>query len=131
MTTKVAEVKSLKVGRFVVIDGEPCKVTSMQIAKTGKHGHAKARVEGVGILDGQKRTLVAPVDAKVDLPITEKKSAQIIAFMGDQVQLMDLEDYSTFELPKPKDDEIEGTLVEGANVEIIDVMGRKKMTRVR
>jgi translation initiation factor 5A len=131
MATKVAEVKNLKVGKFVVIAGEPCKVTSMQTAKTGKHGHAKARVEGVGILDGQKRTLVAPVDAKVDLPITEKKSAQIIAFMGDQVQLMDLEDYSTFELPKPKDDEVEGTLVEGANVEIIDVMGRKKMTRVR
>lgn len=131
MTTKVAEVKSLKVGRFVVIDGEPCKVTSMQTAKTGKHGHAKARVEGVGILDGQKRTLVAPVDAKVDLPITEKKSAQIIAFIGDQVQFMDLEDYSTFELPKPKDDEVEGTLVEGANVEVIDVMGRKKITRVR
>ncbi|MBU2559616.1 translation initiation factor IF-5A [archaeon] len=131
MATKVAEVKSLKVGKFVVIDGEPCKVTSMQTAKTGKHGHAKARVEGVGILDGQKRTLLAPVDAKVDLPITEKKSAQIIAFMGDQVQLMDLENYSTFELPKPKDDDIEGTLVEGANVEIIEVMGRKKMTRVR
>ncbi len=131
MATKVAEVKNLKVGRFVVIDGEPCRVTSMLTAKTGKHGHAKARVEGVGILDGQKRTLVSPVDAKVDLPITEKKSAQIIAFIGDQVQLMDLEDYSTFELPKPKDDEVEGTLVEGANVEIIDVMGRKKMTRVR
>ena len=131
MATKVAEVKSLKIGRFVVIDGEPCKVTSMQIAKTGKHGHAKARVEGVGILDGQKRTLVSPVDAKVDLPITEKKSAQIIAFIGDQVQLMDLNDYSTFELPRPKDDEVEGTLVEGATVEVLEVMGRRKMTRVR
>jgi translation initiation factor 5A len=131
MATKVAEVKSLKVGKFVVIDGEPCRVTSMQTAKTGKHGHAKARVEGVGILDGQKRTLVSPVDAKVDLPITEKKSAQILAFMGDVVQLMDMHDYSTFELPRPKDDEVEGTLVEGANVEVLDVMGRKKITRVR
>lgn len=131
MTTKVAEVKNLKVGRFVVIDGEPCRVTSMQTAKTGKHGHAKARIEGVGILDGQKRTLVAPVDAKVDLPITEKKSAQIIAFIGDQVQLMDMDDYSTFELPKPDAGDVEGTLVEGANVEVIDVMGRRKITRVR
>jgi translation initiation factor 5A len=131
MTTKVAEVKSLKVGRFVVIDGEPCKVVSMQIAKTGKHGHAKARVEGIGILDGQKRTLVAPVDAKVDLPITEKKSAQIIAFVGNQVQLMDMDDYSTFELLKPNKDDVEGTMVEGATVEILDVMGRRKITRVR
>ncbi len=131
MATKVSEVKSLKVGKFVVIDGEPCKVVSMQIAKTGKHGHAKARVEGIGILDGQKRTLVSPVDAKVDLPITEKKSAQILAFVGKQVQLMDMETYSTFELPRPKKGEVEGTMVEGAEVEVLDVMGRRKITRVR
>lgn len=131
MATKVSEVKSLKVGKFVVIDGEPCKVVSMQTAKTGKHGHAKARVEGIGILDGQKRTLVSPVDAKVDLPITEKKSAQIIAFLGDRVQLMDMEDYNTYELPMPRKEEIEGTMVEGAQVEVLDVMGRKKITRVR
>jgi translation initiation factor 5A len=74
---------------------------------------------------------VAPVNAKVDLPITEKKSAQIIAFIGNQVQLMDMDDYSTFELPKPDASEVEGTLVEGANVEVLDVMGRKKITRVR
>ncbi|MEE9564106.1 MAG: translation initiation factor IF-5A [Candidatus Hydrothermarchaeaceae archaeon] len=131
MATKVGEVKSLKVGKFVVIDGEPCKVVSMQTAKTGKHGHAKARVEGIGILDGQKRTLVSPVDAKVDLPITEKKSAQIIAFLGDRVQLMDMEDYNTYELPMPGKEEIEGTMVEGAQVEVLNVMGRKKITRVR
>jgi len=131
MATKVGEVKNLKVGKFVVIDGEPCKVVSMQIAKTGKHGHAKARVEGIGILDGQKRTLVSPVDAKIDLPITEKKSAQILAFVGNRVQLMDMEDYSTFELPTPKKGEVEGTMVEGAEVEVLDVMGRRKITRVR
>lgn len=130
MATKVGEVKSLKVGKFVVIDGEPCKVISMQTAKTGKHGHAKARVEAVGILDRQKRTLVAPVDAKTEIPITEKKSAQIIAFIGDQVQLMDMEDYSTFELPKPKDGEIEGTMMEGVEVEVLNVMDRRKITRV-
>ena len=131
MATKVSEVKNLKVGKFVVIDGEPCKVVSMQTAKTGKHGHAKARVEGIGILDGQKRTLVSPVDAKVDLPITEKKSAQILAFVGSQIQLMDMETYSTFELPRPKKGEVEGTMVEGAEVEVLDVMGRRKITRVR
>lgn len=130
MATKVGEVKNLKVGKFVVIDGEPCKVISMQTAKTGKHGHAKARVEAVGILDKQKRTLVSPVDAKMEIPITEKKSAQIIAFIGDQVQLMDMEDYSTFELPKPKDGEIEGTMMEGVEVEVLNVMDRRKIMRV-
>ncbi len=131
MTTKVGEVKSLKVGRFVLMDNEPCKVTSIQTAKTGKHGHAKARVEGVGLLDGQKRYLVSPVDAKISIPLTEKKTAQVLAFVGDRVQLMDMEDYSTYELPKPAKGDIEGTLVEGVEVEILDVMGRKKIMKVR
>jgi translation initiation factor 5A len=131
MTTKVAQVKDLKVGKFVVIDGVPCKVMSIQVAKTGKHGSAKARVEGIGIFDGQKKSFVAPVESDCELPIIEKSTAQVIAFLGDSVQLMDMATYETYELPKPKPEEVEGTLNEGVEVEILQAMGRKKITRVR
>jgi translation initiation factor 5A len=131
MATRVVEVKELKIGRFVIIDGEPCKVISYTVAKTGKHGHAKARVEGIGILDSQKRSFVSPVESKVEAPIIEKKVAQLIAIAPKTVQLMDLETYETFELSKPAPEEVEGTLVEGAEVEYIETMGRKKITRVR
>ncbi len=131
MTTRVAEVKELKEGKFVVIDGEPCRIVSIQVAKTGKHGSAKARVEGIGLLDNQKRSFISPVEANCEVPILEKKTAQVIAFVGDKVQLMDMDTYETFELPKPAPGEVEGNMVEGCEVEIMVVMGRKKILRVR
>lgn len=131
MNTKVVEVKELKVGKFVMIEGEPCKVMSIQTAKTGKHGSAKARVEGIGILNNHKRSFVSPAESKIEVPIMERKSAQVLAFMGNVVQLMDLDTYETFELPKPGPEDIEGTLVEGVEVEYIEVVGKKKIMRVR
>lgn len=131
MNTKVVEVKELKVGKFVMIEGEPCKVMSIQTAKTGKHGSAKARVEGIGILNNQKRSFVSPAESKIEVPIMERKSAQVLAFVGNVVQLMDLDTYETFELPKPGPEDIEGTLVEGVEVDYIEVVGKKKIMRVR
>lgn len=131
MSTRAADVKELREGKFVVIDGEPCKVMSIQTAKTGKHGSAKARVDAIGLFDGQKRSLVSPVEANCEVPLIEKRSVQVIAFMGDKVQLMDLETYENYELPMPKKGEIEGSLVEGCEVEVLQTMGRRKILRVR
>jgi translation initiation factor 5A len=131
MTTKMAKAGSIKVGKFLMMDNEPCKVVSIETAKTGKHGHAKARIVGIGIFDGVKRNLVSPTHSDVEVPIIDRRAGQILAFMGDDVQIMDLNSYETFEIKKPAPDEIEGTMVEGAEVEYIEALGRKKITRVR
>ncbi len=131
MSTRSGEVREIKVGKYVLIDGEPCKVVSYSTAKTGKHGHAKANVVGIGLFDGVKRTLVAPVDAKVEFPVIERRTGQVISIMGDTVQIMDLENYEMFETKMPGEGEIEGELSEGAEVEYIVAMGRRKLTRVR
>lgn len=131
MSTRVGEVKELDVGKLVVIDGEPCKIVSMQVAKTGKHGSAKARVEGIGLFDNKKRSFVSPVESKIEIPVLERKSAQVLAFMGEKIQLMDLASFEVFELPKPAEGEVEGTLAEGAEVEYVETMGRRKISRVR
>ncbi len=93
--------KSLKPGSFVLIDDVPCKVDSIQISKPGKHGGAKARLTAVGIFDNQKRVIVKPADTRIDVPIIEKRSYQVIAIIGDNAQIMDLQDYSMSELPIP------------------------------
>ncbi|MFQ5800851.1 MAG: translation initiation factor IF-5A [Candidatus Hydrothermarchaeales archaeon] len=129
MTTKQVELKTLKVGSYIVLGGEPCRIVSYQTAKTGKHGSMKARVEGIGILDNQKRSLVKPASAKVETPIIERKIAQITHIQGNTIGLMDLETYGAFEATTPQ--ELEGTPVEGAEIEYIEVMGRRKMVRVR
>lgn len=125
----MAEVRELKVGRYVLIDEEPCKIMSISTSKPGKHGEAKARIEAIGIFDEQKRSVVHPVKHKVGIPIIDKRSAQILALMGaDVVQLMDMETYETFEMPIP--DELKGQLEPGKEILYLQAMGKRKITRV-
>jgi translation initiation factor 5A len=124
---QLAEVRTLKVGRYVIIDDEPCKIMSISTSKPGKHGEAKARIEAIGIFDGQKRSVVHPVKHKVQVPLIDKRSAQIVALMGENVQLMDLETYQTFEMKIP--DEFRDQLQPGSEVLYLEALGRKKITR--
>jgi translation initiation factor 5A len=90
------QVRELSEGSYVMMDGAPCKITHYSTAKPGKHGSAKARVEGVGVFDEQKRSLSQPVDAKIWVPIIERKQGQVLNVEDDELQVMDLETYETF-----------------------------------
>ncbi|HID25353.1 MAG TPA: translation initiation factor IF-5A [Thermoplasmata archaeon] len=124
---EVAEVRELKVNRYVIIDGEPCKIVSITTSKPGKHGEAKARIEAIGVFDGQKRSIVHPVKHKVQVPIIDKRSAQVISVMGSTVQLMDMETYDTFEMPIPE--EFVGKVERGKEIQYIEALGKRKIMR--
>ena len=124
---QMAEVRTLKVNRYVVIDDEPCKIVSISTSKPGKHGEAKARIEAIGVFDGQKRSVVHPVKHKVTVPLIDKRTAQVVAIMGDHVQLMDLETYETFDLAIPE--EFKGQLQPGKEISYLEALGKKKITR--
>ena len=126
---EVTEVGKLKEGRFVIIDDEPCRIVGFTVSAPGKHGHAKARIDAIGLLDGQKRTIVRPTAAKIEMPIIERGSAQVIALLPQTVQLMDLNTYETFELPIPI--ELRGELKEGVEIEYIQALGRRRIDRVK
>ena len=125
---ELAEIRTLKVNRYMIIDEEPCKIVSISTSKPGKHGEAKARIEAIGVFDGQKRSIVKPVKHKVHVPIIDKRNAQVVALMGANVQLMDLETYETFEIPIP--DEYQDKLKPGNEISYLVTLGRKKITRV-
>lgn len=131
MSVNYATLGDLKKGSFIVIDGEPCRIVEITKAKTGKHGSAKAHVVAIGVFSGQKKTLVAPADTRVQVPVIEKRMAQILADMGGSLQLMDLETYDTFEVEKTDDPELAGKLQPGVQVEYWLIMGRPKIIRVR
>ena len=114
MSWTQAEVRTLKPNRYVLIDEEPCKILSINISKPGKHGAAKVRLEGVGLFDNKKRVVMKPADSNVDIPVIEKKKAQVLSVSGDIAQLMDLESYETFEASIP--DELKGKLDSGVEV---------------
>ena len=124
---QLAEVRTLRVNRYMIIDDEPCKIMSITTSKPGKHGEAKARIEAIGVFDGQKRSVVHPVKHKIHVPLIDKRNAQVLALMGENVQLMDLETYETFEMPIPG--EFKGKLEPGSEISYLEALGRKKITR--
>ena len=48
MSTKVVEIKTLKVGKYIVLGGEASKITSLTTSSPGKHGAAKAQTWSYG-----------------------------------------------------------------------------------
>jgi len=129
-STRPVEAGSLKVGSYVVIDEEPCKIVEVERSKPGKHGSAKVRIVALGIFDNVKRSIVAPVDTKVEVPVIEKAQAQVIATLPDTVQLMLLDTYETIEVPYPSEEDLKKKLEPGVEVEVWKIMGRYKITKV-
>jgi len=98
MVFKLINATEAKPGTNVVIEGSPCTIKSNEISKTGKHGHAKCRIEAVGIIDGKKRVLVIPGHERMEVPLIEKKRAQILNISGNTANIMDLESFETIDV---------------------------------
>ena len=129
--SKPVDVGSLKIGHYVVIDGEPCKIVEYEKSKPGKHGAAKARIVAISVLTNQKKNVISPVDGKIEVPMIEKRTGQLISMSGSMIQLMDLETYQTFETQMPTDEEIKGKLASGTEVEYWNMLGKIKIVRVK
>jgi translation initiation factor 5A len=119
MAKEQKQVRELQEGSYVMMEDSPCKINAYSTAKPGKHGSAKARIEGKGVFDNKKRSLSQPVDAKVWVPIIERKGGQVLSVSNDEMQVMDLDTYDTFTMRIPdgisanSDDEIEFLEYEG------------------
>ena len=129
--SKPVDVGSLKIGHYIVVDGEPCKIVEYEKSKPGKHGAAKARIVAISVTTGAKKSVISPVDARVDVPMIEKRTGQVLAFVGNNVQIMDMESYETFETPMPEEEEIKSKLAAGVEVEYWQMLGRNKIMRTK
>lgn len=124
---ELTEVRTLKEGRYAVMDDEPCVIMSITTSKPGKHGAAKARIEGMGVFDSQKRTAIQPVTAKMYVPMIERKSGQVLSVLDDTAQVMDLEDYSTIEIKIPKELKDKGRIEPGKEISFLHYEGKYKI----
>ncbi len=129
MSKKVVGVGSLAKGSYVIIDDAPCKVVDVQTSKTGKHGHAKARLEAVGIIDQKKRIIVRPSHDNIEVPIIEKKTAQVLSISGNMANVMDSETYETFDLEIPE--ELKNECIEGCTVLYWRILDSKIMKQIK
>ncbi|MHA1379884.1 MAG: translation initiation factor IF-5A [Candidatus Helarchaeota archaeon] len=131
MSKKQQSAGSLKPNRYIIINDEPCKIISVDVSKSGKHGHAKVRVVCTGLFDGNKRSLTFPSHSNVEVPIIDKSTAMITSITPDYVQVMDNTTYETFDLDMPTDEELKNKLTEGATVEYWVILDKRKIMNVK
>ena len=124
MAREQTEVRELQEGNYLIMEDSPCQITSYSTAKPGKHGSAKARIEGRGVFDAKKRSLSQPVDAKIWVPIIERKQGQVVNVEGDGVaQVMDLETYETITMNLPDGADVSN----GDEIEYLEYEGKRKV----
>ena len=103
------EIRDIQKGSYLIMDDAPCEIIAYSTAKPGKHGSAKARIEGKGVFDNKKRSMSQPVDAKIWVPVIERRQGQVINLEGNNVaQIMDLNSYESFSLEIPSELNISG-----------------------
>jgi len=129
--SKPVDVGSLRVGGYMIIDNEPCRIVDITKSKPGKHGSAKARIVAIGIFDGQKRQFVKPVDSTAEIPIIDKRPGQVFAINPNGIQIMDLETYEYVDAPIPEEEDLKDKLAVGTEVEYWKIMGRVKIVRTK
>ena len=123
-----AEAKEIKIGKYLLIDKEPYKVSKIDMSAPGKHGHAKLSITASAMFKNTKKIISLPSDATIEIPIITRKNAQIISVNGDSVQIMDMETYEMSDLEIP--DEFKNEVGEGKIAELICAMGRSQIVKI-
>jgi|SRR3989304_1593496 len=129
--SKPVDVGSLRVGGYMIIDNEPCRIVDIAKSKPGKHGSAKARIVAIGVFDGQKRQFVKPVDSNTEIPLIDKRPGQVFAVNPSGVQIMDLETYEYLDAPFPEEEDLKVKLTPGVEIEYWKILGRVKIVRAK
>jgi translation initiation factor 5A len=128
MVLKIINATEAKTGTNIIIEGEPYTIKKIDISKTGKHGHSKCRIEAVGMLNDSKKVFVVPGHERFEVPMVEKRKAQVLSKGDKKASVMDLETFETIEINCPED-EIFNSLSEGENCEYWNIEGQKIIKR--
>jgi translation initiation factor 5A len=127
MTDKLINASQARPGITILVDDVACVVKSNDISKTGKHGHAKCRIEAVSVLDGKKKVFVVGGHERLEVPMIEKSRGQVLSLIGDKASIMDMETFETIELPISE--ELKNDVKDGDQIEYWNVQGTKVIKR--
>jgi translation initiation factor 5A len=129
--SKPVDVGSLRVGGYMIVGNEPCRIVDITKSKPGKHGSAKARIVAIGVFDGVKRSIVKPVDSNAEVPIIDKRAGQVFAVNPSGIQIMDLETYEYLDAPFPEEEGLKAKLTSGVEIEYWKILGKVKIIRTK
>ncbi len=127
--TKMITANNVQKGNFIIMEGVACRVVDVEISKPGKHGHSKVRVSAVGLVDDKKRIAVMPGHDNVEVPIIEKRTAQVLSVHEGMANVMDSDTYETFDLKIPE--EFKEQVVEGSSVLYWTILDEKVIKQVK
>jgi len=128
MVLKIMNATEARVGTNILLDGRSFTVKKIDTSKTGKHGHAKCRIEAVSIFDGNKKVFVIPGHDRLEVPNVDKRKGQVLSKADGKASLMDLESFETMDVICPEK-EVFDSLEEGGNCEYWDIEGEKLIKR--
>ena len=113
--------------RYMMIKGKPCKVLSISVSKTGKHGHAKCNFVATDIFTGKKLEDMVPSTHGTTVPIVTRTDWEIIDIDEEgELTLMDeggnqKTDLNLPTVPEGLGDEIRAAWDGGENSVIVTV----------
>ncbi len=128
MVLKLIDATQVRPGTVIMIENEPFTTKSVDKSKTGKHGAAKCRIMAVGIFSGKKKIIAVPGGERFEVPLIDKRKAQVLTVSSDSASVMDLESYETIDVPFPE--ELKSQLAPEKKVEYWDIEGKKSIMKV-
>ncbi|MBR9701607.1 translation initiation factor IF-5A [Candidatus Pacearchaeota archaeon] len=128
MVLKIINATEIRIGTNIILDGQSYVVKKIDISKTGKHGHSKCRIEAIGLISPNKKVFVVPGHERFEVPLVDKRRAQILSKADKKASVMDLESFETLEIDCP-DEEVFNDLEESGNCEYWDIEGQKIIKR--
>lgn len=127
MVLKLIDATEARSGTNIMVDGVACTVRSNDISKTGKHGASKCRLEAIEIISGKKKVIAVPGHERFEVPIIEKKKAQVLSIGDKTASVMDMESFETMDLPYTE--EVGETIEVDKQVEYWDIEGKRVIMR--
>jgi len=110
----------------------------MSTSKTGKHGHAKVHMVGIGIFDGKKHEDICPSTHNMNVPNVSRKEYQLVDINDEGYLSIMLESGDTRDDLKPDDEELAKKIQEGWDkdegdifVTVLSAMGKEKVIAVK
>ncbi|MEK6928644.1 MAG: translation initiation factor IF-5A [Nanoarchaeota archaeon] len=125
---RLIDATGAKIGTTIMIEEQPCTVRSNDISKTGKHGASKCRIEAIEIITGKKKVIAVPGHERFEVPMIEKKRAQVLTVSENTASIMDLESYETIDVSFIIN--LKEQIAPEKQVEYWDIEGKKIIMRV-
>jgi len=127
MVAKIISATEGRVGTNIIESGNFYTIKKIDISKTGKHGHAKARIEAANMFTGSKKIFLIPGHDKLEVPTVNKNKAQVLSLHGEKISVMNAETFETLELEVPE--ELQGQFNENDTLEYWDIEGTLLLKR--